>query len=113
MACVAIPFATKQGVPGRLVCCQRVLARYEGVEFRRERADRQALLECANGLRPVIINLIRAGAVSRTQRNWRGAPAEHRGPIRSSADLRNIGWEIDFERARPKYLLKERSVHSQ
>src|ERR1700730_9402574 len=97
MACVAIPFATKQGVPGRLVCCQRVLARYEGVEFRRKRADSQAFLECADGLRPVIVDVIREGAVSRSQHNWCSAPAERGSSIWRGADLRNISREGDVE----------------
>src|SRR5260370_33634074 len=97
MACVAIPFATKQGVPGRLVCCHRVLARYEGVEFRRKRADRQTLLECAEGLRPVIVVVIREGGVSRSQDNWCSAAAERGSSIWRAADLRNISRPGDVE----------------
>src|SRR5580704_5573573 len=42
MARVAIPFAAKQFVPGLLVCSHGVVACQEGVELRREGADRQA-----------------------------------------------------------------------
>src|SRR3984893_11613527 len=103
MACVAIPFATKQGVPGRLVCCQRVLARYEGVEFRRKRADSKAFLECAGGLRQVIVDAIVDGAVRRSQHIWRGAPAERGSSIRRGADRRNISREVDVELASPPF----------
>src|ERR1700760_2832595 len=109
MAGVAVRLAAEQLVAGHLVCCQCRIALQPGIEFRGERTDRVTLLECAEGLGPVIVNLIGAGAVSGTERNLRGAPAD----IRHGAYLCSVGWKIDRERALSPYLLKEWSVCSQ
>src|ERR1700733_11019017 len=109
MARVAVAFAAEQIVPGHLVGGQCGIALQEGIEFRGERTDRVTFLECAKGLGPVIVHLIRTGAVRRTERNLISAPAN----IRHGAYLRNVGWEIDGERALSPYLLKKRPVYSQ
>src|SRR6201987_3979055 len=95
MAGVAVRLAAEQLVPSQLVCCQCRIALQPSIEFRGERTDRVTLFECAEGLGPVIVNLIGAGAVSGTERNLRSAPPN----IRHGAYLRSVGWKIDCERA--------------
>src|ERR1700750_1213552 len=109
MAGVAVRLAAEQLVPSHLVCGQCGIALQPGIELRGERTDRVTFLECAKGLGPVIVHLVGAGAVSRTERNLRSAPAN----IRHLAYLRSVGREIDRERALSPYLLKQGSVRSQ
>src|SRR2546429_1178229 len=112
MARVAIRFAPEQVVAGLLVCCQRVLALQEGVEFRRERADLHGLLVGVKGLPPVVVNLVCADALFGTQPDRGGVPTEHCSASRGFADFLGIAWKSDVQRALPPYLLEERSVHS-
>ena len=70
MAGIAVAFAVEQLVTGHLVRSQRVLALQEGVEFRRERADTRRAFVFGEGLPPVIIDVVRLGAVFRTQLEW-------------------------------------------
>src|ERR1700751_2110107 len=109
MTGVAVRLAVEQLVPGQLVCCQCGTALQPGIELRGKRSDRVTVLERADCMGPVIIDVIGAGAVSRTERNLRSTPAN----IRHGAYLRSVRWEIDRERALSPYLLKQRPVHSQ
>src|SRR5882757_5323345 len=110
MAGVAISFAPEQVVPGLLVCCQRVIAFQVRVEFRREGADLHGLLVGVKGLPPVVVGLVRAGAVFPAQPNRGGVRTKRRSASRGCADLRGIGWKSDIQRAAPPYLLEERFV---